>query len=65
MHYIDRETFVEGISEKYPPKRKPRTNVGNPPAGGQTMTEPAEATVAQEVNHAAKQEKIPKPIRTG
>ena len=29
------------------------------------MTEPAEATFAQEVNHAAQQEKIAKPIRTG
>lgn len=65
VHYIDRETLAEGISKKYPPKRKPRTNAGKPPTSGQTMTEPTETTFAQEVDHTAKQEKIPKPIRTG
>lgn len=29
------------------------------------MTEPAETTFAQKVNHASQQEKIAKPIRTG
>ena len=64
VQYIDRETLIESITEKYPPKRMPRTNAENPPAGGQMMTEPTEATFAQEVNHVAKQEKVAKPIRT-
>lgn len=33
--------------------------------GGQSITEPAEATTAQEINHAAQQVKAPKPVRTG
>lgn len=34
-------------------------------SGGQSITEPAEATTAQEINHAAQQVKAPKPVRTG
>ena len=50
---------------RYPQEKKPRVPTASPPSGGLTMTEPAEATFAQEVNHAAQQEKIAKPIRTG
>ena len=50
---------------RYPQEKKPRVPTASPPSGGLTMTEPAEATFAQEVNHAAQQEKIAKPMRTG
>ena len=65
VHYISRETLIKNITARYPQEKKPRTPAANPPSGGQTMTEPAEATFAQEVNHAAQQEKIAKPMRTG
>ena len=65
VHYISRETLIKNITARYPQEKKPRIPAANPPSGGQTMTEPAEATFAQEVNHAAQQEKIAKPIRTG
>lgn len=65
VYYISRETLIKNITERYPQEKKPRVPAANPLSGGQTMTEPAEATFAQEVNHAAQQEKIAKPIRTG
>lgn len=65
VHYISRETLIKGITARYPQEKKPHVPAVSPPSGGQTMTEPAEATFAQEVNHAAQQEKIAKPIRTG
>lgn len=65
VHYISRETLIKNITARYPQEKKSRIPAANPPSGGQTMTEPAEATFAQEVNHAAQQEKIAKPIRTG
>ena len=65
VHYISRETLIKNITARYPQEKKPRVPASNPPSGGQSMTEPAEATFAQEVNHAAQQEKITKPIRTG
>lgn len=65
VYYISRETLIKNITARYPQEKKPRVPVANPLSGGQTMTEPAEATFAQEVNHAAQQEKIAKPIRTG
>lgn len=34
-------------------------------SGGQSMTEPAEATTAQEINHAVRQAKALKSVRTG
>ena len=54
-----------GFTARYPQAKKPRVPAASPPSGGLTMTEPAEATFAQEVNHAAQQGKIAKPIRTG
>ena len=54
-----------GVQKRYPQEKKPHVPAVSPPSGGQTMTEPAEATFAQEVDHAAQQEKIAKPIRTG
>ena len=65
VHYISRETLIKNITARYPQEKKPRVPTASPPSGGQTMTEPAEATFAQEVNHAAQQEKIAKPMRTG
>lgn len=65
VHYISRETLIKSITARYPQEKKPHVPAVSPPSGGQTMTEPAEATFAQEVNHAAQQEKIAKPIRTG
>ena len=65
MHYISRETLIKNITARYPQEKKPCVPAANPPPGGQTMTEPAKATFAQEVDHAAQQEKIAKPIRTG
>ena len=65
VHYISRETLIKGITARYPQEKKPHVPAVSPPSGGQTMTEPAEAIFAQEVNHAAQQEKIAKPIRTG
>ena len=65
VRYISREKLIHAITVKYPPKKKPMSIPPEAASGGQTMTEPAEATFAQEVNHAAQQEKIAKPIRTG
>lgn len=65
VHYISRETLIKNITARYPQEKKPRVPTASPPSGGLTMTEPAEATFAQEVNHAAQQEKIAKPMRTG
>ncbi len=65
VHYISRETLIKGITARYPQEKKPRVPTASPPSGGLTMTEPAEATFAQEVNRAAQQEKIAKPMRTG
>ena len=65
VRYISREKLIRAITVKYPPKKKPMSIPPEAASGGQTMTEPAEATFAQEVNHAAQQEKVAKPIRTG
>ena len=65
VRYISREKLIRAITDKYPPKRKPISIPPEAASGGHTMSEPAEATFAQEVNHAAQQEKIAKPIRTG
>ena len=51
-------------SKQYPQEKKPYPRAGNA-SGGQSMTEPAEATTAQEINHAAQQAKAPKSVRTG
>ena len=51
-------------SKQYPQEKKPYPRAGNA-SGGQSTTEPAEATTAQEINHAAQQVKAPKPVRTG
>ena len=65
VRYISREKLIRAITDKYPPKRKPISIPPEAESGGQMMTEPAEATFAQEINHAAQQEKTAKPIRTG
>ena len=65
VRYISREKLIRAITDKYPPRKKPRSIPPEAASGGHTMTEPAEATFAQEVNHAAQQEKTAKPIRTG
>ncbi len=64
VRYTSRERLIKAITDLFPQEKKtpPRTE---PPTGGQTMTEPAEANPTQEVNHAAQQAKISKPVRTG
>lgn len=65
VRYISREKLLRAIAEKYPQERKAPLPPRSRANGGQAMTEPAEATAAQEINHAAQQEKLAKPIRTG
>lgn len=62
--YTSREKLIRAIAKQYPQEKKPYPRAGNA-SGGQSMTEPAEATTAQEINHAAQQVKAPKPVRTG
>ena len=65
VRYISREKLLRAIAEKYPQERKAPLSPRSRANGGQAMTEPTEATAAQEINHAAQQEKLAKPIRTG
>ena len=62
--YTSREKLIRAIARQYPQEKKLYSRTGNA-SGGQSMTEPAEATTAQEINHAAQQVKAPKPVRTG
>ena len=62
--YTSREKLILAITKQYPQEKKLYPRAGNA-SGGQSMTEPAEATTAQEINHAAQQAKAPKPVRTG
>lgn len=63
--YISREKLIRAITDKYPPKKKPKPALSEAVSGGQTMTEPVEATPEQELNHIAEQAKTAKPLRTG
>lgn len=62
--YTSREKLIRAITKQYPQEKKPYPRATNA-SGGQSMTEPAEATTAQEINHAEQQAKAPKPVRTG
>lgn len=64
VRYVSRDKLIRAITEQFPQqkKTKPRTEQ---PSGGPAMTEPAEASAVQEINHAAQQAKMPKPVRTG
>ena len=62
--YTSREKLILAITKQYPQEKKPYPRATNA-SGGQSMTEPAEATTAQEINHAAQQAKAPKSVRTG
>ncbi len=65
VRYISREKLIRAITEKYPPKKKPKPASSESAPGGQTMTEPVEATPEQELNHIAEQAKTAKSLRTG
>ena len=65
VRYISREKLIRAITDKYPPKKKPRPTQSEAESGGQIMTEPVEATPEQELNHIAEQAKTAKPLRTG
>ena len=65
VRYISREKLIRAITDKYPPKKKPRSAQSEAESGGQIMTEPVEATPEQELNHIAEQAKTAKPLRTG
>ena len=62
--YTSREKLIRAIAKRYPQEKKPQPRVETA-AGGQSMTEPAEATTVQEINHAAQRAKATKPVRTG
>ncbi len=57
VRYISREKLIRAITDKYPPKKKPKPAQSEAESGGQIMTEPVEAT--------AEQAKTAKPLRTG
>ena len=65
VRYISREKLIRAITDKYPPKKKPKPASSEAESGGQIMTEPVEATPEQELNHIAEQAKTAKPLRTG
>lgn len=65
VRYISREKLIRAITDKYPPKKKPKPAQSEAESGGQIMTEPVEATPEQELNHIAEQAKTAKPLRTG
>lgn len=65
VRYISREKLIRAITDKYPPKKKPKPAQSEAESGGQIMTEPVEATPDQELNHIAEQAKTAKPLRTG
>lgn len=64
VRYVSRDKLIRAITEKFPQQKKPKPRTEQP-SGGTAMTEPAEASAVQEINHAAQQAKIPKPVRTG
>lgn len=65
VRYISREKLIRAITDKYPPKKKPKPAQSEAESGGQIMSEPVEATPEQELNHIAEQAKTAKPLRTG
>lgn len=65
VRYISHEKLIRAITDKYPPKKKPKPAQSEAESGGQIMTEPVEATPDQELNHIAEQAKTAKPLRTG
>ena len=62
--YTSREKLIRAITTRYPQEKKPQPRAETN-TGGQSMTEPAEATTAQEINHAVRQAKALKSVRTG
>lgn len=64
VRYVSRDKLIRAITEQFPQQKKPKPRTEQP-SGGPAMTEPAEASAVQEINHAAQQAKMPKPVRTG
>ncbi len=64
VRYVSRDKLIRAITEKFPQQKKPKPRTEQP-SGGPAMTEPAEASAVQEINHATQQAKMPKPVRTG
>lgn len=64
VRYVSRDKLIRAITEQFPQQKKPKPRTEQP-SGGPAMTEPAEASTVQEINHAAQQAKMHKPVRTG
>lgn len=64
VRYVSRDKLIRAITDKFPQQKKPKPRTEQP-SGGPAMTEPAEASTVQEINHAAQQAKMHKPVRTG
>lgn len=64
VRYVSRDKLIRAITEQFPQQKKPKPHTEQP-VGGPAMTEPAEASTVQEINHAAQQAKMHKPVRTG
>ncbi len=64
VRYVSRDKLIRAITDKFPQQKKPKPRTEQP-SGGPAMTEPAEASTVQEINHAAQQAKMPRPVRTG
>lgn len=64
VRYVSRDKLIRAITDKFPRQKKPKPRTEQP-SGGPAMTEPAEASTVQEINHAAQQAKMHKPVRTG
>lgn len=64
VRYVSRDKLIRTITEQFPQQKKPKPHTEQP-SGGPAMTEPAEASTVQEINHAAQQAKMHKPVRTG
>ena len=64
VRYVSRDKLIRAITDKFPQQKKPRPRTEQP-SGGPAMTEPAETSTVQEINHAAQQAKMHKPMRTG
>ena len=64
VRYVSRDKLIRTITDKFLQQKKPKPRTEQP-SGGPAMTEPAEASTVQEINHAAQQAKMHKPVRTG
>ena len=64
VRYVSRDKLIRTITDKFPQQKKPKPRTEQP-SGDPAMTEPAEASTVQEINHAAQQAKMHKPVRTG